>query len=132
VVVRLHEEFYFSSCNVENILHCDGNWTPNLRYLTELPKGKCVIEFDEATDIFEAKKILGDRVCICGGLMEILLSFETPKRIEENCRKLIDIVGESRGVHVSAMIKTAKKLWRTFFGKMGDKLESASVFSWLS
>jgi hypothetical protein len=103
------------------ILHCDGNWTPNLPYLTELPKGKCVLDLDASTDIFKAKEILGDRMCIDGNVMEIMLSFGTPDEIEEHCKKLIDVVGrdggfilkgelpkEARPENINALIRTAK------------------------
>jgi len=103
------------------ILHCDGNWNLNLPYLTELPKRKCVIELDDSTDIFKAKEILGDRICISGGPMELLLSFGTPKKVKKYCKKLIDVVGEGGGFllkgeppptakteNVRAMIEAAK------------------------
>ena len=78
-------------------LHCDGDWTLNLPYLTELPKGKCVVEFDESTDIYKAKDILGDRLCIVGNIMELELGMSSPAKIEERCRNLIDKVGEGGG-----------------------------------
>jgi len=106
---------------INPILHCDGDWTLNLPYLKELPKGKCILELDASTDIFKAKEILGDRMCIDGNLMEILLSFGTPTKVEEHCKKLIDIVGEDGGFilkgeplreakpeNIRAMINTAK------------------------
>ena len=103
------------------ILHCDGDWTLNLPYLKELPKGRCVLELDASTDIFKAKELLGDRMCIDGNLTEVLLSFGTPKKIEEHCKKLIDTVGERGGFilkgtppkeakpeNIRAMINTVK------------------------
>ena len=83
--------------NVITILHCDGDWTPNLEYLTELPKGTCILDLDNSTDIFKAKEILGDRMCIAGNLHEPLFAFSTPQKVEEYCKKLIDIVGEGGG-----------------------------------
>jgi uroporphyrinogen-III decarboxylase len=103
------------------ILHCDGDWTPNLPYLTRLPKGKCVLDLDASTDIVKAKELLGDRMCIDGNVMEIMLSFGTPAEIEAHCRKLIDLVGKDGGFilkgeipkeakpeNIQAMINTAK------------------------
>jgi len=83
--------------NVMTILHCDGDWSPNLEYLTELPKGKCILDLDDSTDIFKAKEILGDRMCITGNLHEPMFAFSTPQKVEEYCKKLIDIVGEGGG-----------------------------------
>jgi uroporphyrinogen-III decarboxylase len=106
--------------NIITILHCDGDWNPNLSYLTELPKKKCVIDLDDSTDIFKAKEILGDRMCISGNVMERFLAFGTPQKVEDYCKKLIDVVGEGGGFilkgeapreskieNVKAMIKTA-------------------------
>ena len=103
------------------ILHCDGDWTPNLGYLTELPKGKCVLDLDASTDIFKAKEMLGDRMCIDGNVMEIMLTFRTPDEIEVHCKNLIDVVGrdggfilkgeipkEARPENIHALIRTAK------------------------
>ena len=107
--------------DVMTILHCDGDWTPNLEYLTELPKGKCILDLDDSTDIFKAKEILGDRMCIAGNLHEPLFAFSTPQKVEEYCKKLIDIVGEGGGFvlkgeppreakleNIMAMVNTAK------------------------
>lgn len=108
--------------NVMTILHCDGEWTPNLEYLTELPKGTCILDLDDSTDIFKAKEILGDRMCIAGNLHEPMFAFSTPQKVEEYCKKLIDIVGEGGGFvlkgeppseakfeNIMAMVNTAKK-----------------------
>ena len=107
--------------NVMTILHCDGDWTPNLEYLTELPKGTCILDLDNSTDIFKAKELLGDRMCIAGNLHEPLFAFSTPQKVEAYCKKLIDIVGEGGGFvlkgeppreskfeNIMAMVNTAK------------------------
>ena len=48
------------------VLHFDANWTRDLERLREFPKGKCVLSLDGKTDIFKAKQILGDHMCIMG------------------------------------------------------------------
>lgn len=113
--------YFMSEEGIVTILHCDGDWTPNLPYLQELPKGKCVLQLDASTDIFKAKEILGNRMCIDGNLMEILLALGTPAKIEKHCKKLIDTIGEGGGFilkgeppkeakpeNIRAMISTAK------------------------
>jgi hypothetical protein len=105
------------------ILHFDTDWTLNLPYLRELPKGKCVAQLDSRTDIFKAKEILRDHVCIMGDVPPSLLSLGTTQDVEAYCRKLIDIVGEGGGFilgvgcsvptrtkfeNLKAMIDTAK------------------------
>jgi uroporphyrinogen-III decarboxylase len=79
------------------ILHFDTDWTLNLPYLRELPRGKCVAQFDSRTDIFKAKEILRDHMCIMGDVPPSLLSLGTTQDVEAYCRKLIDIVGQGGG-----------------------------------
>ncbi|MBS7251416.1 MAG: hypothetical protein KIH08_12640 [Candidatus Freyarchaeota archaeon] len=43
----------------------EGDYTPRLEYLKELPKGKIVACIDK-TDIFKAKEEIGDRICLRG------------------------------------------------------------------
>jgi len=88
----------FSREGITTVFHCDGNWTPNLPYLAEFPKGKCFLELDNFTDIFKAKEIVGDRMCLAGNLMEHALTRDTPLKIEEYCKKLIDVVGKDGGL----------------------------------
>ena len=74
----------------------EGSWDQRLEYLTELPKGKVVGWFDR-TDIFRAKEVLGDRMCICGGMPISLLQVGTPEEIKAYTKKLIDVVGKDGG-----------------------------------
>ncbi len=78
-------------------LHFDTDWSINLPYLTQLPRGKCVCDLDGTTDIFRAKEILGGHMCISGDVPAALLSLGKPEEVEEYCRKLIDVVGEGGG-----------------------------------
>ena len=45
----------------------EGNWTSRLEYLLELPRGKVLAHFD-STDIFRAKEVLKDHLCIRGNV----------------------------------------------------------------
>ncbi|MDP6632314.1 MAG: uroporphyrinogen decarboxylase family protein, partial [Dehalococcoidales bacterium] len=69
----------------------EGIWDNRLEYLLDLPKGK-VIFHCEKTDIFRAKQILGDHMCIQGGVPPTLLQAGSPQDVEEHCRKLIKVV----------------------------------------
>jgi len=104
------------------LLHFDQDWTLNLPYFKELPKG-CICEFDSCTDIFKAKEILQGRQCIMGDVPASLLTLGTPDEVIEYCTKLIDVVGKGGGFilssgcfvpidakfeNVKAMIDTAK------------------------
>jgi uroporphyrinogen-III decarboxylase len=75
------------------ILHFDSDWTRDLEYLRELPKGKCVLALDGATDIFKAKEILGDHMCIMGDVPSSPLSLGTPDEVHDYCRRLINEIG---------------------------------------
>ena len=75
------------------ILHFDSNWTRDLEVLKELPKAKCVLSLDGATDIFKAKEILGDHMCIMGDVPPAMLTLGTPDEVHEYCTRLIREIG---------------------------------------
>ena len=79
----------------------EGSWTSRLEHLTELPKGKILAHFD-ATDIFKAKEIIGDRICIQGNVPLSLLQIGTVQEVKDYCKKLIDVVGKNGGFVMDA------------------------------
>ena len=87
----------FVAEGITPILHFDSDWTLNMPYLKELPKGKCFIQLDSKTDIFKAKDVLRDHLCIMGDVSASLLSLGTTQEVETYCRQLIDTVGEGGG-----------------------------------
>ncbi len=91
MVDALHDE------GIAVIMHCDGDWGPNLEALRELPAGQCVIQLDGATDIFEAKQIIGDRMCIYGDVPASMLALGSPSEVDEYCHRLIEEVGKGGG-----------------------------------
>jgi uroporphyrinogen-III decarboxylase len=78
-------------------LHLDTDWSLNLPYFKQLPKGKCVADLDGHTDIFKAKEILGGHMCISGDVRADILTLGKPEQIREYCEKLIDEVGRGGG-----------------------------------
>ncbi len=74
----------------------EGIWDDRLEYLLELPKGKVVFHC-ELTDIFRAKEVLGDHMCIQGGVPPTILQTGSPQDVEELCKKLIKVVGKNGG-----------------------------------
>jgi hypothetical protein len=100
----------------------EGIWNDRLEYLLELPKGRVVFHC-ENTNIFRAKEILGDHMCIQGGVPPTILQAGTPDDVDEYCKKLIDVVGKDGGFilgpgsaidyarpeNIKAMIDAAKK-----------------------
>lgn len=73
--------------------HCDSNWDANVPYFTEFPKGKCVFDPDGLTDIFKAKEILGDNMCITGDVHPSLLAIGTPDEVYNYARKIKEEIG---------------------------------------
>jgi uroporphyrinogen-III decarboxylase len=78
------------------LLFAEGRYDNRLDIIKDLPRGKVVWHFDR-TDMFEAKKILGDVACISGNVPASLLITSTPKEVKEYCRKLIEVCGEGGG-----------------------------------
>lgn len=91
----------FAQQGFMNILHFDTDWTLNLPYLRELPKGKSICQFDGTTDIFKAKEVLGDHMCLMGDVPASLLTLGTPGEVAAYCEKLIDKVGKGGGFILS-------------------------------
>lgn len=79
------------------IFHLDSNWTRNLPYLRQLPARRCAAMFDGYTDIFRAKEVLGDHLCLMGDVPASLLALGTPPEVEGHVRKLMAEVGRGGG-----------------------------------
>jgi hypothetical protein len=74
----------------------EGRRDKQLEYFADFPKGRLLI-FIESTDIFRAKEILGDRVCLMGNVPLSLLQVGSPQDVEEYCKKLIKVCGKGGG-----------------------------------
>jgi hypothetical protein len=74
----------------------EGNFTSRLEYLLEFPKGSILARFD-TTDIFRAKEILGNHLCIEGNVPSSLLQTGSVQEVKDYCKKLIDVVGKDGG-----------------------------------
>jgi hypothetical protein len=100
----------------------EGIWDERLEYLLELPRGKVVFHC-ELTDIYRAKEVLGDHMCIQGGVPPTILQTGSPHDVEELCKKLIKTVGRNGGFilgpgsaidyarpeNIKAMVDSARK-----------------------
>jgi uroporphyrinogen-III decarboxylase len=75
------------------LLHLDSDWTRELERFKELPRGKCVMALDGETDIFKAKEILGDHMCIMGDVPASMLFLKSPDDIYRYCSRLIRELG---------------------------------------
>jgi uroporphyrinogen-III decarboxylase len=74
----------------------EGRCDTRLEVIRDIPKGKAVYMFEQ-TDVFRAKEILGDRVCIRGNVPASMLCAASPQEITDYCKKLIEVVGKGGG-----------------------------------
>jgi len=102
----------------------EGNFTPFLEYILELPKGKTISYF-EKSDLRKAREVLGTHTVIMGGISAAHFIHGTPKKVfEEVCKLLndvkepggfiysgtgISIPNESKPENVKASIEAVKK-----------------------
>ena len=91
------------------MVYVEGNYNKRLEVIKDVPKGKLVYTF-EGTDVFEAKKVLGDVACIGGNVPNTLLQYGTAEEVEEYCKRLIDICGVDGGfiMDTAALVDEAK------------------------
>ncbi len=78
------------------VLHFDADWTRDLERFREFPKGKCVLSLDGKTDIFKAKELLGDHMCLMGDVPARMLTLGTPQEVSDYSHRLIREVGPGR------------------------------------
>jgi len=95
----------------------EGIHTQRLEYYADLPKGK-VLGFFDSTDIFKAKEIIGNTMCMSGFMPLSLLQTGTPDQVKAYAKKLIDVVGKDGGFIMgpkSAMDETNPELVKVWF-----------------
>ena len=90
VILRLIEE------GLVPVVLWEGNCNSRLETIKDIPRGKAVYWF-ERTDIFKAKQVLGDTVCIRGNVPPSLLNAGSVEEVREYCRRLIREVGRGGG-----------------------------------
>jgi hypothetical protein len=74
----------------------EGTFTSRLEYLLDFPKGSILVRLDR-TDIFKAKEVLKDHLCIEGNVPCSLLQIGSVQEVKEHCKRLIDEVGRGGG-----------------------------------
>jgi uroporphyrinogen-III decarboxylase len=83
----------------------EGNFTSKLEYLLELPRGKMLARLDR-TDIYRAKEVLKDHMCIQGNVPSTLLQTGTVEDVKAYCKDLIDNIGKDGGFILSPRSST--------------------------
>jgi hypothetical protein len=81
--------------------HLDTSWDKNIPYFKQLPRGSAILDFDGTTDIFAAKELMRNHLCIASDVHPALLSLGTPEEVAAYCRRLIDEVGGDGGLILS-------------------------------
>jgi uroporphyrinogen-III decarboxylase len=84
-------------------VYYEGVWDQRLEYLAELPKGKSVGSFQDS-DIFKVKEVVGDTLCIFGGMPIPMLKNGTPESIREYTHKVCQEVGKGGGFVMSTSV----------------------------
>ena len=74
----------------------EGDCTSRLDIIKDIPKGKAIYWF-ERTDIFRAKEVLGDTVCLRGNVPLSIMCTGGPDDVRAYCKRLIDVVGKGGG-----------------------------------
>jgi len=95
----------------------EGSYTGRLEYLAELPKGK-ILGFFDTLDIYKAKEIIGDTMCISGLMPASLLQTGSPEQVKEYAKELIDVLGKGGGFIMgpkSAMDEARPELVKVWF-----------------
>ncbi len=74
----------------------EGDCTSRLEIIRDMPKGKAVYWF-ERTDLLKAKEVLGDTICIEGGVPSSLMIAGSPEQVKVYAKRLIEAVGRNGG-----------------------------------
>ena len=90
--------------NITPWVFYEGVWDQRLEYLAELPKGKTLGLFQDS-NIFKVKKILGDTMCIMGGMPVSMLAAGDARGVRDHARRLCESVGEGGGYIMTTNIQ---------------------------
>ena len=93
----------FVEAGITPMCFYEGCWDKRLQYLAELPKGKTIGWFQQS-DIFKVKEVVGDTMCIVGGMPVSKLVVSEPSEISEYTHKLCQEVGKGGGFIMSTDI----------------------------
>ena len=81
----------------------EGCWDNRVQYLAELPKGKTIGRFQQG-NIFKIKEVVGNTMCILGGMPVSKLLSTEPSELREYTHKLCQEVGKGGGFIMSTDI----------------------------
>ncbi|AFM00717.1 MULTISPECIES: uroporphyrinogen decarboxylase family protein [Desulfitobacterium] len=70
------------------MFYAEGNWTPYLEKIEELPEASIVFHVDQ-TDISKAKAALGHKFCISGNVPNSLMAYGSRSQVSEYVKRLL-------------------------------------------
>jgi hypothetical protein len=79
----------------------EGDWTPRLKYLSEMPQGKLMAHFDQI-DRKKAKEMIGNVMCFWGNVSARLLITGTPGQVADDVKELIDLFADNGGLIIDS------------------------------
>ena len=79
----------------------EGDYTPRLEFLQELPPKKIVGHFDKV-DRKKTKKLLGNIMCFWGNVPASLMCTGTSQKVKDDVKELIDIFGDNGGLIIDS------------------------------
>ena len=75
----------------------EGDYTPRLKYLAQLPPGKIAAHFDRI-DRKKFKEVCGDTMCFWGNVPSSMLATGTPRQVKDDVKELLDLFGDTGGL----------------------------------
>lgn len=81
------------SKNIVPIFHLDMCWDREIERFKEFPEGKIIVNIDGATDIVNARRVLGDKYCLLGNTPCSLMMKGDTAQIQNYMKKIIDSIG---------------------------------------
>ena len=91
------------------VVYVEGAYNTRLEYLTEVPVGKVIYNF-EHTDMAAAKKVLKGHSCIAGNVPAVMLTYGKKEEVVDYCKNLIDTCAPGGGyiMDTGTMVDDAK------------------------
>lgn len=81
----------------------EGDYTPRLEFLQELPAKKWVAHWD-IVDRKKVKEMLGGKVCYWGNVPAGMMCTGTPEQVTANVREMIEMFGDDGGVIIDSSL----------------------------
>ncbi|MBN1631110.1 MAG: hypothetical protein JW990_15225 [Thermoleophilia bacterium] len=85
------------------VVFYEGCWDKRLEHLAQLPKAKTVGYF-QSSDIFKVKEVLGETMCIVGGMPNSLLAAGPADAVRAHTKRVCETVGKNGGFIMSTAV----------------------------